>query len=287
MITASRDILYNILVGEWKGLNIRVLQVSNGGDVYTKVFRMEDFVFDEVDACDNCGAPAVNCDECDGVVEILALVGYVYVKKRKIEEGVIIPLLGDVLFDLREGHVVILSDTDITVISRAGENAVAGRDDNQEEQNNEVVPSTIKGKNVNVNIRMYLVSDNKIKRLALNALHDGRLFQELAGRKAVVAELTYAQQDKNPVYFRSLRFFYVYFDMDGRVNEELTFPRKSHRINGGRERITKGNVVELGRRDKQPVLTKEQKEAIKSRLMRDFGDDVWESTPMRVKAILD
>ncbi|WP_031515535.1 hypothetical protein [Desulfofalx alkaliphila] len=285
MITASKDVFYNILMGEWKDLNIKVLQVSNDGKAYSKVFRLVDFVFDEVEACENCGAPAANCDECDGVLEILVLVGFVNINKRRVEEGVVVPLIGDVLFDVREGHVVILSDTDITVISRAGENSVLGRDGVIDEHTAGITMTNNNGNNVRVKLRLYLVTDNKIKRLALTAMHDGRVFNDLAGKKAVVAELTYAQQDKRVVYLRALRLFYVYFDLDGKINEELTFPKRSSQELP--KRSSKQKVVKLGRRDRYPELTREQKDLVKKRLLRDFGQEVWDNTPMRVKAILD
>ncbi|MBM7854277.1 hypothetical protein JOC37_000650 [Desulfohalotomaculum tongense] len=285
MITASRDILFNVLAGEWRERNIRVIQVSSDGDVYSKVFKLEDFIFDEIDACENCRAPSSYCVDCDGVVEILALVGSTRVNRRKVEDGLVVPLLGDVLFDLREGHVSILTDTDVIVISRVGKELLQG--DNA--GIGDLVPGSftgrVGGKDEKVNLRMYLVSGNKIKRLAVNALQDGRLFHELAGKKAVALELTFIRQDKTPLYIRSLRLFYVYFDLDGRVNEELTFPRR--RLGDQPKHHSGEKVVEIGRRDKEPELTSTQKEIIKQRLLKDFGPEVWNNTPVAVKAILE
>ncbi|MBO8137192.1 MAG: hypothetical protein H0Z40_03525 [Desulfotomaculum sp.] len=285
MITASRDILVNVLTGEWKGLNVRVLQISNDGGAYSKVFKLEDFLFDEIDACENCRAPSSYCNDCDGVVEILALVGTVKVNKRSVEDGLVVPLLGDVMFDLREGHIAILCDTDVIIISRAGNKTVL--DDDKAEIDN-LTPgdylSNVRGKDEKIKMRLYLVNENKIKRIAVNALQDGRLFKDLAGKKAVGLEIMYVQQDKKPLYIRSLRLFNIYFDLDGNVNQELTFPKKQ----GENPKQYSGKkVVEIGRRDKEPELTKDQKEAIRKKLLKDFGQEVWDNTPMVIKAVLE
>ncbi len=282
MITASRDVFYNILMGEWKGLNISVMQVSSDGQTYTKVFKLDEFLFDEVDACENCRAPESYCDECDGVVEILALVGFVQIKRRLVEDGFVIPLLGDVLFDLRESHLAILTDTDVVVISRAED----GIDALDSEDNNNTRHAKSALKNTNIKLRMYLATKNKVKRLAVNALQDGRKFADLAGKKAVAVELTYVEEDKVPIYLRSIKLFNVYFDLDGQVNAELTFPEhRSSRELPDKHQDSK--VVELGRRDKKPELTDKQKEMLIEKLIKDFGKEVWDNTPMIVKAALE
>jgi hypothetical protein len=274
MITASREIFYNVLMGEWKGLNVKLVHISNDSEANSKVFRLENFVFDEVDACENCNAPASQCEDCEGIVEILALVGSTTVNKRKVEDGFVIPLLGDVIFDLREGLLSILTDTDVVVISRAGENI------------DKASLLTTK-KSDKVNLRLYLLTEDKIKRVAVKALQDGRIFHELIGKKAIMAEITYLQLNKKPMYLDSLRFFYVYFDETGKVNEELTFPRRNqHRDEIEPERYNK-KVVAIGRRDKQPELNKKQREVVRERLIKDFGEEVWKNTPMRVKALLE
>ncbi|MTI80131.1 MAG: hypothetical protein FH758_04475 [Firmicutes bacterium] len=283
MITSSRDILLNVLAGEWKGLNIRIIQISSDGDAYSKVFTLEDFLFDEIDACENCRAPSTYCNECDGIIEILALVGSVKVNKRRVEDGIVVPLLGDVMYDLREGHIAILCDTDIIIISRA----------NSESKNDgagiqKISPGNynggVKRKDEQIKLRLYLVTENKVKRVAVDALQDSRLFHDLAGKKAVGLELTFVQQDKEPKYIRSLRLFNVYFNLDGRVNEELTFPSKSQEET---PKQTDEKVVEIGRRDKEPELNNDQKEIIKKKLLKDFGQEVWDNTPMVIKAVLE
>ncbi|MCL0077732.1 hypothetical protein M1N61_01530 [Peptococcaceae bacterium] len=283
MITASRDIFYNVMMGEWKGLDIRVLQILGDGKVYSKTFTLEELILDEVEACQNCSSPAINCEDCDGVVEVLALVGFVKINKRKVEEGAVVPLIGDVLFDLRENHVVILSDSDITVVSRAHGAAFAGEDDSRLFEITKVGDVN----DVKVGLRMYLMTENKIKRLAIKALHDGRVFKELAGKKAIAVEVTYAHQNKKVLYLRSLRLFNVYFDEEGYVDKELTFPKQSVRQNGMREKYLHSKVIELEIRDKEPELTKAQKEALKERLLKDFGESAWENTPVRIKALLE
>ncbi|MCD5407172.1 MAG: hypothetical protein LRZ99_05730 [Desulfotomaculum sp.] len=286
MITASKDIFYNIMIGEWKGLNIRVLQVLGDGNVCSKVFKLEEFIFDEIDACEDCRATVTSCDQCDGVVEIVALLGYVKKNKRKVEEGVIIPLFGDVLFDLREGHVAILTDNDITVISRPRKN-VSGDHDHKNDQQIIAGSDMESSGNLKVNSRMYLVATSKVKRLAINALNDGRLFHDLAAQKAIVVELTYVKQESIAPYIRSLRLFFAYFDVDGRVDQELTFPKSNVNHESIRESYLQDKVVKLGRRDKKPELTKNQKAILKKRLLHDFGEDTWDNTPMRVKVILE
>lgn len=280
MITASRDVFYNVLMGEWKGLDINVMQISYDGDTYCKKFKLDEFVFDEVEACENCYAPQSYCNQCDGVVEILALLGHVQIKKRLVEDGCLIPLLGDVLFDLREGHLVILTDTDVVIINRA--------EDNQAVNGREAFVNGPKGlkQNSKVKLRMYLTTQNKVKRIALNALHDDRKFEELAGQKAVAVELTYVEFNKKPVYLRSLKLFNVYFDLDGKVNEELTFPKPNNSPKQNAQQQG-SKVVQLNRRDKAPELTRDQKESLKKRLIKDFGEEVWENSPVTVKLILE
>ncbi|MEG6616133.1 hypothetical protein V6C27_06785 [Peptococcaceae bacterium 1198_IL3148] len=276
MITASREIFYNVMMGEWKGLNVKLVHISSDAEANSKVFRLDNFVFDEVEACENCQAPASQCDACDGFIEILALVGTITINKRKIEDGFVIPLLGDVIFDLREGLLSILTDTDVVVISRAGENI------------DHKITGTITNKKGNrVNRRLYLMTESKVKRVAVTALQDGRLFPDLAGKKAIVADINYVHENKSPIYLDSLRLYYVYFDENGKVNEELTFPRRNQPQDDVDQNQYNDKVVAIGRRDKQPELSKKQKELVKERLLKDFGEEVWSNTPMRVKALLE
>lgn len=281
MITASREIFYNVLLGEWKGLNIKLVHISSDAKVSAKVFRLENFIFDEVDACETCQAPASQCDDCEGVVEVLALVGTVEINNRRVEDGFVIPLLGDVIFDLREGLISVLTDTDVVVISQGIGGYFSDVEELETGTIREVEPRTEK-----INLRLYLLTEQRIKRLALKALQDGRLFDDLAGKKAVVAEVTYVQHGKTPLYLRSLQFFHVYFDEDGRVNKELTFPSR-HQGETKEQRTKNSKVVRIGHRDKPPQLNSTQKEIVKTRLLKDFGEDVWENTSARVKTILD
>lgn len=276
MITASREIFYNVLMGEWKGLNVKLVHISSDAEANSKVFRLENFVFDEVDACENCHAPASQCDDCEGIVEILALVGSVTINKRKVEDGFVIPLLGDVFFDLRDGLLSILTDTDVVVISHAGENT-----------HSKVTGLISNPKSDKVNMRLYLLTEGKVKRVAVNALQDGRIFHDLVGKKAIVAEITYVHENKSPRYFHSLRLFYVYFDENGKVNEDLTFPHRGLRQDDADQDQFDEKVVAIGKRYKQPELSKQQRELIKERLLKDFSEEVWENTPARVKAILE
>ena len=279
MITASREIFYNVMMGEWKGLDIRVLQILNDGNVYSKTFTVEDFIFDEIDACNNCSPVANDCEECDGMVEIFALVGYIKINKRKVEEGAVVPLVGDVLFDLRENHIVVLSDNDITVISRAYDVP-----NNHSEEDRDI--SDLPLSDLKLNVKMYLMQESKIKRLAAKALYDGRTFKDLAGKKAIGVEITYTHQNKKPLFIRAIRLFNIYFDENGCVDEELTFPKQSDRQNDTKDKQLSGKVVELEFRDKEPILTKKQKEVLKNRLIKDFGEEVWKNTPVRVKSML-
>lgn len=281
MITASREIFYNVLLGDWQGLNIKLIHISSDSKVSVKVFRLENFIFDEVEACENCRAPLSQCSDCEGVVEVLALVGSVEINNRPVEDGFVIPLLGDVIFDLREGLVSVLTDTDVVVISQALEGSLSGLENLESGSISLVKPHREK-----INLRLYLLTEQKIKRLAVKALQDGRLFTDLAGKKAVVVEVTYVQSDKTPIYFRTLQFFNVYFDEEGRVNKELTFPKQQ--TGKTMKPVSKNaKVVPIGYRDKPPELTSKQKAVIKTRLLKDFGEEVWDNTPARVKTILD
>lgn len=112
-----------------------------------------------------------------------------------------------------------------------------------------------------------------------------RVFPDLAGKSAVRVEVVF---DRSRTYIVRIIMDYIYFDEDGRINHYPQDLRLAELLERGlseseRQEKARGKVLLFRYRPKRVIMTDLQKQLLKERINRDFGEGTWESLPGQMR----